>query len=133
MIARKKQHNQGFTLFEVIVALVILGLVLGGLFGEVQTQVDMRYRVQERYVAQTVSWNRLLNQYQLLQNWNPPRRNEMAEASGDSEVMGRNWQWELEVQETFGEDFFRYQVDTYGSNDNSNQTAGSLVAYFIAE
>jgi len=124
---------KGFTLLEVLVALVILSLVLGGLFTEIQSQVDMRYQLQQRYMAQTTSWNRLLQQYQLLEGWMPSRSNEDSESSGDIQVQGVDWYWQMNVQETFGEDFYRYEVLSYRNEDRSGNSAGSLAAYFIAE
>lgn len=125
--------KKGFTLLEVLVALVILGLVLGGLFTEIQSQIDMRYQLQQRYMAQTVSWNRLLQQYQLLEEWVPSRSDADSESSGDVQVQGVDWYWQMNVQETFGEDFYRYEVDSYRNEERSGNSEGSLAAYFIAE
>ncbi len=127
------KSQKGFTLLEVLVALVILGVVLGGLFTEIQSQVDMRYQLQQRYMAQTVSWNRLLQQYQLLEDWVPSNMNEDGENSGDMQIQGIDWYWQLSVQETFGEDFYRYEVNTFQNEDRSGNSEGSLAAYFIAE
>lgn len=121
----------GFTLIEVVVALVILGLVLGGLYSEIQSQVDRRYYLQERYVGQTAAWNRLLEQYQLIERWTPSSET-FGDKNGDVKVYGRDWYWELDVQETLGEDFFRYEVKTYPDRD-SKQSSASLAAYFVAE
>ena len=125
--------QKGFTLLEVLVALVILGLVLGGLFTEIQSQVDMRYQLQQRYMAQTVSWNRLMQQYQLLEEWMPARTNDDGESSGEMQIQGIDWYWQMSVQETFGEDFYRYQVETFSNEDLAGNSDGSLAAYFIAE
>lgn len=127
----KPHSHQGFTLIEVIVALVILGLVLGGLYSEIQSQIDRRFQLQERYFAQTVAWNRLLAQYQIIQRWSPPG-NRLGAKNGDADMNGREWYWELEVQETLGEDFYRYEVQSYPDKEAS-QSTGSLAAYFVAE
>lgn len=123
--------TKGFTLIEVVVALVILGLVLGGLYSEIQSQIDRRYQLQERYLGQTAAWNRLLEQYQLIEKWTPAG-DSLGEKNGDTRIYGRDWYWELDVQETLGEDFYRYEVKTYSSKD-SNTSAASLAAYFVAE
>lgn len=126
------EKHRGFTLIEVIVALVILGLVMGGLYSEIQSQIDRRYQMQERYFAQTVAWNRLLSQYQILQRW-APRSARAGNKSGEAEMNGRDWYWEMEVQETLGEDFYRYEVKSFPTQDKSTQSTGSLAAYFVAE
>jgi len=123
---------KGFTLIEVMVALVITGLVLAGLFSTIQSQIDRRFGVQERYLGQISSWNRLLEQYQVVQEWTP-RGERLGEQNGDTEILGRDWYWQLEVQETFGENFFRYEVQTFKEASRSGRNAGMLVAFFVAE
>ena len=122
----------GFTLIEVLVALVILGLVLGGLYSEIQSQVDRRYQLQERYLGQTAAWNRLLEQYRLIQKW-VPNGETLGEKNGDTYIYGRDWYWSLNVQETLGEDFYRYEVKTYPTVERSQVSVASLAAYFVAE
>lgn len=126
------KSKQGFTLLEVLVALVVLGLVMGGLFSEIQSQVDTRYKLQQRYLGQTAAWNRLLEQYQVIQKWTP-RGETLGESTGDMQVLGRDWYWQMQVQETFGEDFYRYEVEARSKADEKSNSDGSLVAYFIAE
>ena len=126
------RKGRGFTLIEVLVALVVMGLVLGGLYIELQSQVDLRYRIQERYIGQTVSWNRLIEQYQIVNEWTP-RGDALGEKNGSDEVLSREWFWQLEVQETFGEDFYRYEVETFQESAREGPSSGSLVAFFIAE
>jgi len=129
MKKRPGWNMSGFTLIEVLVALVIMGLVLGGLYTAIQAQIDLRYKLQQRYVGQTASWNRLLQQYQIIQEW-VPRGDTLGDKSGQSEVLGGDFYWELSVQETLGEDFYRYEVQAY--SDPDAPSAGSLVVYFVA-
>ena len=122
--------NRGFTLIEVLVALVILGLVMGGLFEMVSSQVNARYQIERRFIAQTASWNRLLEQHRVIKDWTP-RGGSRGEAKGEAELYGRDWYWEVSVQETLGENFYRYQVDT--SDEADGDSVNSLVAYFVVE
>jgi len=131
-LLKKSRRSQGFTLIEVLVALIILGLVLGGLYTEIQSQIDRRYQLQERYFAQTASWNRLMGQYQIIQKWAPSGQ-QFGDKKGDVKIYGRDWYWDLTVQETLGEDFYRYEVKTYSDKDRSNNSTASLAAYFVAE
>ena len=125
-----KRVSRGFTLMEVIVALVIVAMVLGGLIGLINSQVDARYEMRQRFLGQTVAWNRLLEQYRQIQGWNS-RSSSTVETKGDNELYGRTWYWELDVQETFGEDFYRYEVKTFDNSNRKLPSEASLVAYFV--
>lgn len=125
--------SRGFTLIEALVALVIMGLALGGLYNSVSQQADERARLNQYFLGQTTAWNRLLDQYQLIEGW-VPRGNQLGERSGNSEIYGRTWYWELETQQTLGDDFFRYEVITYAEPKKEGvQSVASLVAFFIVE
>ena len=126
-----KTLDKGFTLIEVVVALVIMGLVLGAIYRTIHAQVDLRYRLQQRYFAQTVAWNRLLKQYQALQKWAPA--GQAADKQGETKIYGRDWYWEMDVKETFGEDFYRYEVKSYTDPGRPQPSVDALVAYFVAE
>lgn len=124
---------RGFTLIEVLVALGIMGLALGGLYNVASQQADERARLNEYFLGQTTAWNRLLDQYQLIEGW-VPRGNQLGERSGNTELYGRTWYWELETQTTLGDDFYRYEVTTFTEPDTQNaQSVASLVAFFIVE
>ena len=53
-----RKTSRGFTLIEVLVALTILGLALGGLYSSVSQQTDQRLRLSNRFMGQTAAWNR---------------------------------------------------------------------------
>lgn len=124
----------GFTLLEVLVALVIMGLVLGGLYREVSQQADERAMLNERFLGQTAAWNRLMEQYQVVKRWTP-RGNQLGERSGDTELYGKTWYWEVETEQTFGNNFYRYEVKSYKERpaNEDAQSLVSLVAFYIID
>lgn len=124
---------KGFTLIETVIALIIAGAVLGGLYRVVGQQADEKARLNDRFLGQTAAWNRLLDQYQLVEGW-VPRGNQLGERSGNSDLYGRTWYWELDTQTTFGDNFYRYEVATYAdANTEDNPSVASLVAFYIVE
>ena len=128
-----KHLSPGFTLIETLVALVIMGLVLGGLYSAVSQQADERLRLNDRFMGQTAAWNRLLDQYQLIEGWTP-RGNQLGQRTGNTELYGRTWYWSLDTQTTFGDNFFRYEVTTFDEPPRENtQSIVSLVAFYIVE
>jgi type II secretion system protein I len=60
---------RGFTLMEVAVALLILSLVLASSLQVVGQYADERVLMRERFFANRVAWNRLLEKYEELEGW----------------------------------------------------------------
>ena len=126
-------RTEGFTLLETLVALVIMSLLLGGLYRAMSQQADERLRLNTRFLGQTAAWNRLLDQYQLVQGW-VPRGNQLGQRSGNTELYGQTWYWELETQQTLGDNFYRYEVTTFNQpNTDGAQSVSSLVAFYIVD
>ena len=132
--------ESGFTLIEVLIALTISGLLIGFAVSQVGQIAAERIALQERLAAETVAWNKLMDQYQLVEGW--VERTSSAESSGSEEAIGREWNWQLEAESTFAEDFYRYQVEVFpgngsvlnsNSNSNSETNMALLAAYFIVD
>ena len=127
------KHARGFTLLEVLVALIVMSLLLGGMYRVVEQQVDERIRINDRFLGQTAAWNRLLDQYQLVEGW-VPRGNRLGQRRGTAELYGATWYWTLDTQQTFGDNFFRYEVLTFTDpNTEEAPSVASLVAFYIVE
>jgi prepilin-type N-terminal cleavage/methylation domain-containing protein len=89
---RKSAHQQGFTLLEVMVALTITGIALGGLFGIIAGNKRLAWRSEESLVK-TMQARTLINFSQL--------NDERGEASLDFENRDLiiNFGYELEIPE----------------------------------
>ena len=133
-----QRSNCGFTLVEVLIALFIAGLLIGFAVSQVGAIADERIGLQERLAAETVAWNKLMQQYQLVEGWAETNTGS-AESSGTEAVLGRPWRWQLEAESTFGEDFYRYQVEVFSDSETEGSESGSLnntsllAAYFIVD
>lgn len=128
--ATNRIKASGFTLIEVLIALTISGLLIGFAVSQVGQIAVERIALQERLAAETVAWNKLMDQYQLVEGW--VDRSRSAESSGSEQAIGRVWQWQLEAESTLAEDFYRYQVEVFSENDSDSNMA-QLAAYFIVE
>ena len=91
---RKKCQIFGFTLLEVVIALLILSTVLTSSLQLVHRYADQRITMQDRIAANQVAWNRLMERYQIAENWIPANGLGALRIRGVDEESGRNWQWE---------------------------------------
>lgn len=126
-----RRPAQGFTLLECLVALLIVALVVGGSMFQVSQYAQERMALGERFAAHSLAWNRLMDQYQVVQGWQQENAG-MTENSGTATEFGRDWRWELESTSTIAENFYRYEVRVYPAGEGE-RLSSLLVAYFIAE
>lgn len=133
---RKAYKTGGFLLLDCLFALLVVSLVIGGCLFTVSQYADERAALRVRLEARTVAWNRLMEQYQLVQRWGEPNRG-LAEANGTSQGAGRSWYWEMDATSTIAQDFYRYEVRVFETDPDNAESGGDLatllVAYYIAE
>ena len=126
---KKLSQMGGFTLIEVAVALTSLSLVLTGALTVVSQYSDERLRLRDRAFANQVSWNRLLERYQIAEKWIPARQRGTVSSKGVDEQYGQQWRWQLSKEAAMGRDLFRYEVQT-GPADQQKPSA-SLALYLV--
>ena len=120
----------GFTLMEVAVALLILSTVLASSLQLVNQYADERVRMRDRFLANQVAWNSLMEQYREVQKW--PSGSGSAERStkGVERQGDRDWRWQLKVEEAMGQNLYRYQIEVRG--EGAQRPRAVMVAFFIA-
>jgi type II secretion system protein I len=123
--------NRGFTLIEVMVALFILSLVLSSAVHMVNQYSDERLRIRERFFANQVAWNHLLERYEHSQNWSVRSGSSNLKTKGVDEQAGQDWRWEMKIEKAMGQDLYRYQVQS-GSVDSEAYQA-TLAIYLVGK
>jgi len=95
---------RGFTLIEVLVALVIVALSLTALAASMSQMIDAATTMRDRTYASWIAQNKIVEMR--LANVVP----EVATTSGELEYGNATWEWQAVVSETGIENFMRIDV-----------------------
>jgi general secretion pathway protein I len=90
----RQRPQSGFTLIEVLVALVIVAVGMSALMGALSSSAKTVVYMQDKTFAEWVGLNQIANlRLQLTQGQVPPTGN----TTGDIDFAGRSWHWRQEV------------------------------------
>ena len=126
---KTNRHSRGFTLIEVVIALFILGWVLSSAIYMVHQYADERVRLRERFLANQVAWNHLMEHYQQSQKWISSGSSPSLKKKGVDEQAGQKWRWEIQIEKAMGQDLYRYQVQAGSTTAEKYQS--SLAVYLV--
>lgn len=122
--------ERGFTLIEVMVALVVVALALPALIVTMYTQVDGTGYIRDKSIAQWVASNQLAEvRLQVASNGQIFR----GRRSGSSTMGQRDWYWWLSSEATSVEKFFRVQITVAAAEEDEDQPLVSLTAFMSAD
>jgi general secretion pathway protein I len=121
--------ERGFTLVEVIVALVVVAVALPALLIALGRQVDGTAYLRDKSIAHWVAANKLAeNRIELA-------RTDLlyiGERNGVVQMADRDWFWWSRSEPTPVEDFYRLEVLVDDSEDGREQPLYTLVGYMHA-
>lgn len=117
-----RSQEKGFSLIEVMVAMLIVGIALPALMYQLGTQMSGAQRLRDQTIAGWVAQDRLVQM-----------RIEAARGSvyrpgvynGVAEQAGRNWHWQLQVATTAVPGLYRYDIQVSAAESPSD----SLVTF----
>lgn len=98
------KHKRGFTLLEVLVALLIISISLVAIAGEMISMLNAASSMQERTYANWIAHNKVTELR--LENVVP----EVSTSSGELEYANREWAWRAVISETGVDNLFRVDV-----------------------
>jgi general secretion pathway protein I len=126
----RKCDQRAFTLIEVMVALAVVAVALPALLLTISQQLDGLRYLEDRSHAQWVAANRLAELRLISQ---ARGRLQTGLISGSEELVGREWYWWSEGEETAVPGFFRYEILVSDEEDGRMNPLYSLDGYLVHE
>lgn len=119
----KRQH--GFTLIEVLIALVILGLTMPAVFYSIDTFINRAAQYQEKTYAQWVALNKVA-EMRLQTTWPS-----VGKSDGESDMADQSWHWQMEVKSTDDRDVHKLIVKVRPASQDDDAHWTSEITAFL--
>ncbi len=119
--------EQGFTLLEVLIALVIFAITAVMLYNQINSSMTSAERIEQKYLALTLVKNRF-SEMMIDRKLYP-----VGETADVVEMGFREWEVVTQVNETPNENLRRVVVSIYEPDDDSREYAVLSMTRFIGE
>jgi len=129
-----KRRSAGFTLLEVLIALVVLALSLGAVIQTVGGFTVNQAYLRDRTLAEWVARNQLVTML-LAGEW-PSTGQQKGEAEMPLDAAdggGRAWRWEVQVTQTPEEDLRRLDITVYPLDAKDDSDPLATLSGFIGK
>ncbi len=110
---RRLSGTRGFTLLEVLVALVVVAVAIAALARAGSQTIDAQFQAEQRTLALWVADN-VLAELRLEASVASGRR------QGVSAMGGRDWHWDALIQPAPGDELIRIDVVVFGEASRQN-------------
>lgn len=129
MMKMSSRHS-GFSLIEVLVALLVVGIVLPALVISVYQQLDGTAYLRDKAIAQWVAGNKLAETRIQLARTNSIFR---GERNGVDTMGERDWYWWMTSETTPVEDFYRLEITVATEETSRDSPVYTLVGFLHAQ
>ena len=131
-------NNRGFTLLEVLVAMVVLALSLGAVIQTAGNYTLNQAYLRDRTFAEWVARNQLattLLEGRLEKRWPSigQQKGEVEFPESSSDVGAREWRWVMKVVQTPEEDLRRLDIEVFPLNAEEDQPPLARLSGFMGK
>lgn len=119
-----KTAEKGFTLLEVMVALLVLAVALGGTLKVMENAASNSIRLTDKTFANWVAMNKL-EELRIMDEW--PRIG--SKSTGSDEMSGRKWDWLQETIKTDDENLKRIEISVWPDKQKDEDPVVTLVGF----
>jgi len=126
------KHLRGFTLLEVLVALVVISLSLGAVIQTAGSYTKNQATLRDRVFAQWVARNELASR-QISGDW-PSVGQKKGEVDFPEDISGakkREWRWVMQVTQSPEVDMRRLDIDVYRANADDDAEPVARLSGFV--
>ena len=123
------RSSRGFTLVEVMVALMVIAIALPAMLKALYQQVDATGYLRDKSMAQWVATNKMTEVRLLLNRGGNFFR---GERRGSEELAEQDWYYWMESQTTEVPDFYRLQITVAADEELRDTPLYTLVGFIYA-
>jgi general secretion pathway protein I len=123
-IGRSKPRPRGFTLIEVLAALVIVALGMLGVIEAVSQTASNSTYLRDKTIAHWIAMN------QLTLTRLEPRAPKIDKSSDEVEMAGRRWRWSMVVTQTPVETVLRIDISVRPEDADEESSLASLTGFY---
>ena len=126
------KRQDGFTLLEILVALVVVSLSLGAVIQTVGSYTKNQASLRDRVFAQWVARNQLATM-QIDGSW-PSVGQKKGEVDFPEDVSGtrnREWRWVMQVTQSPEKDMRRLDIDVYSASADDDASPLARLSGFV--
>lgn len=127
---RPEARQRGFTLIEVMLALVIVATAVPALLLTLDQQIDGTAHIRDRSLAQIIAANRLA-ELRLAQRADSVE-GLRGELRGSEEMLDRTWYWRMVTTATEVPGFSRVELQVRTTENENRPSLHTLVAYIAS-
>ena len=123
--ALKTKNNKGFTLLEVMIALFVVAIALGGVIKVMGNAAINSSRLSSRTFAQWVALNQI-TKLQISHKWPS-----FGETKGEDEMANQEWRWVQKTIKTSDKNVKRVELSVWNKNDPASAEPYVTVVGFL--